>query len=54
VFVGNAFRVRWRGTPLYLNRETSDKVLEISDIDELNALGDIPEVGGNSLSVELN
>jgi hypothetical protein len=54
VFVGNAFRVRWSGTPLYLNRETNDKVLAISDIAELNALGDITEVGGNSLSVELH
>jgi hypothetical protein len=52
VFVGNAFRVRWSGTTLYLNRETSDTLHEISDIAEVNGLRDIPEVGGNSLSVD--
>jgi hypothetical protein len=51
-FVGNAFRTRSSDIFVYLNRETIDTTQQIYDIAQVNALGDIPVRGGNSLSVD--
>ena len=51
--VGNAFRLRAPGTPIYLNyKGTGVATHYLTQIDEFNALEDIPEIGGNSLSVD--
>jgi hypothetical protein len=52
--VGNAFRLGAVGTLIYLNYQGTDGVThdDITHIDAVNALEDIPEIGGNSLSVD--
>jgi hypothetical protein len=42
------------GTLIYLNYQGTDGVThdDITHIDAVNALEDIPEIGGNSLSVD--
>ena len=52
--VGNAFRLRAPGTLVYLDYQGAEGAAhdDITRIEAVNALDDIPEIGGNSLSVD--
>jgi hypothetical protein len=50
--VGNAFRLRVYLTPVYFDRQGPDTLLEFTSVTAVNVLGDIPEVRGNTLSVD--